>query len=76
MENQQNHSIYVGDLVEFYSSFDSFMRDYVYRNPGIVLSVKEKHAEALGVGRTSAQVMWSDNSVTSEHSSYLRRITK
>ena len=63
-----------GDLVEFYSTFESFMRDYENRNPGIVLSVKK--CLSLGVKRESAKVMWKDNTVTSEHSTYLRRITK
>lgn len=70
----EENKVKAGDLVEFYSSFDSFMRDYEYRNPGIVLSVKK--TLSLGVGRESAKVMWKDNSITSEHSTYLRRITK
>lgn len=70
----EENKVKAGDLVEFYSSFDSFMRDYVHRNPGIVLSVKK--TLSLGVGRESAKVMWKDNSITSEHSTYLRRITK
>ena len=52
-----------GDLVEFHSSFESFMRDYENRNPGIVLSVKKYLS--LGVNRESAKVMWKDNTVTS-----------
>ena len=68
------NTIKKGDLVEFHSSFESFMRDYEHRNPGIVLAVKK--TLSLGVNRESAKVMWKDNSVTSEHSTYLRRITK
>lgn len=70
----KENKIKTGDLVEFYSSFDAFMRDYKSRNPGIVLSVKQ--TLSLGEGRSSAKVMWKDNSITSEHSTYLRRITK
>ena len=70
-------NIEMGDLVEFYSSFESFMRDYEARNPGIVLSVNQVKSRAFGeVERITAKVMWKDNSVTSEHSTYLRRITK
>ena len=69
-----NSGVAEGDLVEFYSTFESFMRDYENRNPGIVLSVKKYLS--LGVKRESAKVMWKDNTVTSEHSTYLRRITK
>ena len=69
-----NSGVAKGDLVEFYSTFESFMRDYENRNPGIVLSVKKYLS--LGVNRESAKVMWKDNTVTSEHSTYLRRITK
>ena len=69
-----NSGVEEGDLVEFYSTFESFMRDYENRNPGIVLSVKKYLS--LGVNRESAKVMWKDNTVTSEHSTYLRRITK
>ena len=68
----EENKVKAGDLVEFYSSFDSFMRDYEHRNPGIVLSVKK--TLSLGVGRESAKVIWKDNSITSEHSTYLRRI--
>ena len=70
----EENKVKAGDLVEFYSSFDSFMRDYEHRNPGIVLSVKK--TLSLGVGRESAKVMWKDNAITSEHTTYLRRITK
>lgn len=69
-----NKPVEAGDLVEFHSSFESFMRDYENRNPGIVLSVNKYLS--LGVNRESAKVMWKDNTVTSEHSTYLRRITK
>ena len=67
-----------GDLVEFYSSFESFMREYESRNPGLVLSVMEveKSFDGKWAARYSAEVMWKDNTVTFEHSSYLRRITK
>lgn len=72
-----NNTVKKGDLVEFYSSFESFMRDYELRNPGLVLSVDQVKSRAFGeVERVTAKVMWKDNTVTSEHSTYLRRITK
>ena len=71
-----NRHVKAGDLVEFYSSVASFMKDYKGRNPGIVLSVMdvEKSIDGKWPARKSAEVMWKDNTVTSEHSSYLRRI--
>ena len=71
-----NNSVKKGDLVEFYSSFESFMRDYEHRNPGIVLKVTEvsQSSDSKWADRKSAEVMWKDNTVTSEHSTYLRRL--
>jgi len=58
----------VGELVNFFTSFEPFKRGYEQRNPGIVLSIKEPvDIRAQG----SATVLWSDGSVTSEHSTYL-----
>jgi len=67
-----------GDLVEFYSSFESFMDEYKSKNPGLVLSVMdvEKSVDGKWPARKSAKVMWKDNTVTSEHSTYLRRVTE
>jgi len=72
-----NNHLNEGDLVEFYSSVTSFMKDYKDRNPGIVLSVMDvkKSIDGKWPARKSAEVMWKDNTVTSEHSTYLRRIT-
>ena len=61
----------VGDLVEFYSGFDSFQRGYTTKNPGIVLSVR--HGGWSGKQK-SAEVMWSDGQITSEHAGYLREV--
>ena len=73
-----NNTVKKGDLVEFYSTVTSFMKDYEDRNPGIVLSVMDvkKSVDGKWPARKSAEVMWKDNTVTSEHSTYLRRITK
>ncbi len=77
-EIKMNRHVKAGDLVEFYSSVTSFMKDYEDRNPGIVLSVMDvkKSVDGKWPDRKSAEVMWKDNTVTSEHSTYLRRITK
>jgi len=76
-EVKMNNHLNEGDLVEFYSSVTSFMKDYKDRNPGIVLSVMDvkKSIDGKWPARKSAEVMWKDNTVTSEHSTYLRRIT-
>ena len=77
-KDSMNNPVKKGDLVEFYSTVTSFMQDYEDRNPGIVLTVMDVKQSIDGKwpARKSAEVMWKDNSVTSEHSTYLRRITK
>ncbi len=62
-----------GDLVNFYSSFALFLESYEHRNPGIVLSVKEPpEPNELNFNmKGTVTVMWSDGSITSEHSSYV-----
>ena len=62
-----------GDLVEFFSSFGMFMKDYKKRNPGLVLNVKQPVDTRA---RASAEVLWSDGSTTHEHSSYLLVVNK
>ena len=59
----------VGDLVNFYSTVASFQADYKDRNPGVVLSFKKNKNHQLP---GSAEVLWANGSVTSEHSSYLQ----
>ena len=64
-----------GDLVNFYSSFAPFLQSYIDRNPGIVLCVREPSQEDKDQSnfdiKGSVTVMWSDGSITSEHSSYV-----
>ena len=62
----------VGDLVVFYSSFEPFGRDYERRNPGVVLSITEKGG--WGASQTSAEVLWCNKEVTTEHSGYLQLV--
>ncbi len=63
-----------GDLVEFYSSFEPFVRPYKDRNPGIVLNVNP-NGWWKGT-QVSALVMWGNSDITTEHASYLRNPTK
>ncbi len=67
----------IGDLVSFYARgpFSSSNRDY--KNPGIVVEI-EKNYFKYNTHRTriSAQVLWSDGRVTSEHECYLRQYEK
>ena len=53
--------IKVGDLVKFYSGFDSFQRGYHDKNPGIVLAV---NLGGWGRKQKSAEVLWSDEKIT------------
>ena len=62
-----------GDLVEFFSSFGMFMKDYSKRNPGLVLNFKPP-VDTRSQG--SAQVLWSDGSITREHSSFLLVVSR
>ena len=61
----------VGDLVNFWSSFEPFSRGYKKRNPGIILSLSRRGG--WGSDSVSCTVLWSDESITSEHSVYLSR---
>ena len=58
-----------GDLVNFYSTYTPFLRSYIGRNPGIVLSVSAKGG--WGGKQGSAEVLWSNQEITTEHDSYL-----
>ena len=62
----------VGDLVVFYSSFEPFGREYKCRNPGVVLSIVEKTGVLSEF--TSAEVLWCNQEVTTEHSTYLQLV--
>ena len=64
-------TVKAGDLVRFYSGFDSFQRAYENRNPGIVLFVKTD--AGWGGSQKYGEVMWSDGSVSVEHMPYLQK---
>ena len=65
-----------GDIVNFYSTVASFQNDYRNRNPGLVISCKEASPTAtkMSFDRASACVLWSDGSMTREHTSYLKAV--
>ena len=63
------NKIKLGDLVNFKSGVDMWMDVYAKRNPGVVINISKRNP---GLGsKMSAEVLWSDGSVTSEHSGYL-----
>lgn len=63
-----------GDLVNFHTRawvFESANRDY--KNPGIILDVKTKYYKlADSTPRISAEVLWADGRITTEHQCYLQ----
>jgi len=65
-----------GDIVNFYSTVASFQKDYRMRNPGLVIDYREASPTATKMSwdRASASVLWSDGSMTREHTSYLEVI--
>lgn len=60
--------IAVGDLVVFYSNFDSFQRGYEEKNPGVILSLTQGGWKG---NQVTAEVLWSDGTFTNEHAAYL-----
>ena len=68
-----------GDLVNFYSSVESFMSDYSTRNPGVVLAAEPPKSflnPSKNIDKGSAYILWSDGTMTKEHISYLRKTEK
>jgi hypothetical protein len=66
----------VGSLVNFHTTVNAWTLDYVPRNPGIVLSVKEFKPGLDRFAKASAKVLWSNGEVTNEHQSFLEIITQ
>ena len=63
----------VGDLVDFHTSawvFENANKDY--KNPGIILNIKTKVYNFGSAPRMSADVLWADGKITTEHECYLR----
>ena len=61
----------VGDLVKFQSDFFSAAAKG-YANPGIII---EDVSRAPSMGAQHFRVMWADQRVTTEHTSYLKPLT-
>ncbi len=59
----------VGDLVAFYSGFEPFNREYVNRNPGVILGITSNGG--WGGNQKSATVLWANKDITSEFTTYL-----
>ena len=65
-----------GDLVNFYSTVAVFQKDYVNRNPGVVVATKNpvpgspKHSHDRG----SAYILWANGELTKEHLTYLQKV--
>lgn len=59
-----------GDLVNFYSTFASWQKDYSSRNPGIILASREPKTNSHDRG--SAYVLWANGDMSKEHLTYLR----
>ena len=57
----------VGDLVKFETKSWVMRRDYA--NPGVVLGVSKSNKKSM-------RVMWSDGSITFEHSCYLEVVSE
>ena len=68
-----NMKLKEGSLVNFYSGYWGFQMEYSHRNPGLVLEIK-KPVDARA--RRSAKVLWSDGSITTEHSTFLEAINE
>ena len=58
-----------GNLVNFYSNVAAFRKDYVNRNPGLVLSIN-----CEGKLKPSAQILWANGDISTEYFSYLQKV--
>ena len=62
-----------GDIVNFYSTVASFQKDYINRNPGLVIASRDPAPESTkhSWNRGSAYILWANGEMTKEHSTYL-----
>ena len=62
-----------GDIVRFYSTVSSFQKDYISRNPGLVLASRDPapNSTRMSWDRGSAYILWSNGDMTKEHTTYL-----
>lgn len=71
LSNSKRSKMEKGDLVYFYTSFASWQKEYIDRNPGIILASKNpKRNHSYDKG--SAYVLWANGEMTKEHLSYLK----
>ena len=68
----EKNRVKIGDLVNFWSSFEPFRRGYKDRNPGIILSLSRDGG--WKGSRASVEVLWSDGSRTVEHAAYIESV--
>lgn len=62
-----------GDLVNFYTSNPSWIKEYKKRNPGVVVSCRSPQPEKC-YDKGGAEILWADGSITREHMTYLEVI--
>lgn len=62
-----------GDLVNFYSAVDLFIKDYRTRNPGLIIAL-ERSCKVMPQRPGSAYIMWKNGDITREHITYLEVI--
>lgn len=60
-----------GDLVVFFSTYPRFQKDYVSRNPGLVINYRR-----LSTLHDSVTILWSDGSITDEHAAFIQQVKK
>ena len=61
-----------GDLVNFYTTVSVWKKDYVQRNPGLVIASQIRSGKRYDKGH--AYVLWNTGEITREHLSYLKVI--
>jgi hypothetical protein len=71
MNEMSSEAYQPGDLVEFHSSFEPFQKDYIMKNPGLVLEVYDEDPQKRNTPQ-SALVMWSDGGHSREFTPYLK----
>lgn len=69
------NKLQVGDLVNFSVKGWIFKdAERRYKNPGIILKIKTKVYNFGSPPRLSADVLWADGKVTTEHEGYVTRV--
>ena len=59
-----------GEIVHFYTSNSTWLREYKGRNPGVVISSKDPNGSDYDKGH--AVILWADGCITREHLTYLK----